>query len=61
MGRKQGKVTDGCKKTLKFVQSASLNQLKRLDLDEVFRDTNVMIVTRNSNSKDVINNYKKCP
>jgi hypothetical protein len=29
IGRKQGKVTDVCKKTPKFVQIASPNQLKR--------------------------------
>ena len=59
MGRKQGKVTDGCKKTPKFVQDAFQSPLKRLDLEEVFNDINAIIVTRNFNSKDVTSNSKK--
>ena len=59
MGRKQGKVTDGCKKTPKFVQNAFQSPLKRLDSEEVFSDINVIIVTRNFNSKDATNNSRK--
>jgi len=59
MGRKQGKVTDGCKKTLKFVPNAFQSPLKRLDSEEVFSGINVIIVTRNFNSKDVTSNSKK--
>ena len=59
MGRKQGKVTDGCKKTPKFAQNAFQSPLKRLDSEEVFNDINVIIVTRNFNSKDATSNSKK--
>ena len=59
MGRKQGKVTDGCKKTPKFVQNAFQSLLKRLDSEEVFSGINVIIATRNFNSEDVTSNSKK--
>ena len=40
------------KKTLKYVQDVLLNAQRKLGKEMVFKDTNVMIVIRNFNSQE---------
>ena len=56
MGRKYEKVTDS-RTNSKISPKCISKSTKRLGLDEVLRDTNVIIVTRNANSKYATSNY----